>query len=110
LFILRNKAEKHCKEREKEKWLNEQVKRNVERFTLQFRFQLTDAEKNELVANCDQFVLLKYSSSNSYVFTEQGVAMLSKYKRNAGHFGLRRVKYGRHFFVDITHLEKAQKP
>ena len=59
------------------KRLNEQVKRNVERFPLHFRFQLTDAEKNELVANCDRFVLLKYSSSNSYVFTEQGVAMLS---------------------------------
>lgn len=59
------------------KRLNEQVKRNVERFPLHFRFQLTDAEKNELVANCDRFALLKYSSSNSYVFTEQGVAMLS---------------------------------
>ena len=59
------------------KRLNEQVKRNVERFPLHFRFQLTDAEKNEEVANCDRFALLKYSSSNSYVFTEQGVAMLS---------------------------------
>ena len=85
-FILRNKAEKQCKEREKGKWLNEQVKRNVERFPLQFRFQLTDAKKNELVANCDRFALLKYSSSNSYVFTEQGDAMLSNYKKNAGHF------------------------
>lgn len=59
------------------KRLNEQVKRNSSRFPAQFRFQLTDTEKNELVANCDRFDMLKHSSSNPYVFTEQGVAMLS---------------------------------
>ena len=37
------------------KRLNEQVKRNIERFPEQFRFQLTQDEKNELVANCDRF-------------------------------------------------------
>jgi hypothetical protein len=36
------------------KRLNEQVKRNVERFPSHFRFQLSDIEKNELVANCNQ--------------------------------------------------------
>ena len=46
------------------KRLNEQVKRNVERFPSHFRFQLSDSEKNELVANCDRFTLLKHSSSN----------------------------------------------
>lgn len=35
------------------KRLGEQVKRNLERFPEEFRFQLTEAEKNELVANCD---------------------------------------------------------
>lgn len=35
------------------KRLNEQVKRNVERFPEAFRFQLNDNEKDELVANCD---------------------------------------------------------
>lgn len=35
------------------KRLNEQVKRNSERFPEQFRFQLSKEEKNELVANCD---------------------------------------------------------
>ncbi len=40
-------------------------------------FQLTDKEKNELVTNCDRFEKLKHSSVNPYVFTEQGVSMLS---------------------------------
>ena len=59
------------------KRLNEQVKRNIERFPISFRFQLDDSEKNELVANCDRFKALKHSSVNPYAFTEQGVSMLS---------------------------------
>ncbi len=59
------------------KRLNEQVKRNIKRFPEHFRFQLTTQEKKELVANCDRFEKLKYSSTNPYAFTEQGVAMLS---------------------------------
>ena len=59
------------------KRLNEQVKRNIERFPEKFRFQLTEKEKLELVANCDRFESLKYSSVNPYAFTEQGVSMLS---------------------------------
>ncbi|MDY0082893.1 MAG: ORF6N domain-containing protein [Ignavibacteriaceae bacterium] len=59
------------------KRLNEQVKRNLERFPEKFRFQLSDSEKAELVANCDRFKNLKHSTVNPYVFTEQGVAMLS---------------------------------
>ena len=64
------------------KRLNEQVKRNIERFPESFRFQLTDNEKYELVANCDRFEKLKYSSVNPYAFTEQGVAMLSSVLRS----------------------------
>ena len=59
------------------KVLNQAVKRNIERSPDEFRFQLTDSEKNELVTNCDRFATLKYSSVNPYAFTEQGVAMLS---------------------------------
>jgi hypothetical protein len=59
------------------KRLNEQVKRNLNRFPESFRFQLTDNEKIELVANCDRFNKLKHSSVNPYAFTEQGLAMLS---------------------------------
>ena len=61
----------------KTKVLNQAVKRNGERFPEAFRFQLTDAEKNELVTNCDRFQSLKHASVNPYAFTEQGVAMLS---------------------------------
>jgi hypothetical protein len=64
------------------KRLNEQVKRNVERFPESFRFQLNDAHKNELVANCDRFESLKYATNNPYAFTEQGVAMLSAVLRS----------------------------
>lgn len=59
------------------KRLNEQVKRNKERFPASFKFQLNNKEKNELVANCDRFQKLKHSSVNPYVFTENGIAMLS---------------------------------
>lgn len=64
------------------KRLNEQVKRNIERFPSRFRFQLSKEELNELVANCDRFDTLKHSTSCPYVFTEQGVAMLSTVLRS----------------------------
>ena len=64
------------------KRLNEQVKRNIDRFPETFRFQLNSQEKDELVANCDRFEMLKHSSSNPYVFTEQGIAMLSAVLRS----------------------------
>jgi hypothetical protein len=64
------------------KRLNEQVKRNMERFPDSFRFQLTDHEKNELVANCDRFESLKHATSNPFAFTEQGVVMLSAVLRS----------------------------
>ncbi len=61
----------------KTKRLNEQVRRNLERFPLEFCFQLTQAEKNELVAKCDRLQTLKHSVSLPYAFTEQGIAMLT---------------------------------
>jgi len=64
------------------KRLGEQVRRNIDRFPDAFRFQLTEAEKNELVANCDRFQPLKHSSVLPYAFTEQGVAMLSAVLRS----------------------------
>jgi len=45
-------------------------------------FKLNDSEKNELVAKCDHLNLLKFSSQCPYVFTEQGVAMLSSVLRS----------------------------
>ena len=57
------------------KRLNEQVKRNVNRFPDDFMFQLTKNEKSEVVANCDHLENLKYSRSLPYAFTEHGAIM-----------------------------------
>jgi hypothetical protein len=59
------------------KRLNEQVKRNIDRFPSDFMFKLSNNEKDELVAICDRFKTMKHSSVNPSVFTEHGVAMLS---------------------------------
>ena len=61
----------------KTKRLNEQVSRNKKRFPADFMFQLTPAEKEQVVAICDHLKGLKFSYQPPYVFTEQGVAMLS---------------------------------
>ena len=57
--------------------LREQVKRNTNRFPNHFMFQLTEFEKDELVANCDHLKNLKFSKSLPFVFTEHGILMLS---------------------------------
>ncbi|NLE53595.1 MAG: ORF6N domain-containing protein, partial [Lentisphaerae bacterium] len=64
------------------KAINQAAKRNLSRFPVEFRFQLTENEKNELVTSCDRFKSLKHSSTLPYVFTEQGVAMLSAVLRS----------------------------
>jgi hypothetical protein len=57
------------------KRLNEQVKRNQERFPPDFMFQLTKGEKDEVVANCDHLQKLKFSSVLPNAFTEHGAIM-----------------------------------
>lgn len=88
------------------KVLNQAVKRNINRFPNSFRFQLTEEENDELVAICNQSNSLKSQSVSSdknslrsqsvtlennrgkhskylpYVFTEQGIAMLSAVLRS----------------------------
>ena len=59
------------------KVLNQQVKRNMERFPVNFMFRLTENEFHELVTNCDRFRRLKHSAVLPHAFTEQGVSMLS---------------------------------
>jgi hypothetical protein len=59
------------------KRLNEQVKRNINRFPSEFMFQLTNEEKAEVVANCDHLQALKFSRTNPYAFTEHGAVMLA---------------------------------
>ena len=58
------------------KALNQAVKRNAERFPLDFMFQLTPEEKTEVVTNCDHLARLKFSPSLPYAFTEHGALML----------------------------------
>jgi len=59
------------------KRLNEQVKRNAKRFPEHFMFQLTQEEKDKVVANCDHLKKLKFSPFLPYVFTEHGTVMLA---------------------------------
>ncbi len=54
------------------KRLNEQVRRNRDRFPGDFLFQLTAAEKAEVVANCDHLSRLRFSKALPYAFTEHG--------------------------------------
>jgi len=54
------------------KRLNEQVKRNADRFPGDFMFQLGATEKAEVVANCDHLQKLKFSKVLPYAFTEHG--------------------------------------
>ncbi|MDD2763577.1 MAG: ORF6N domain-containing protein [Opitutaceae bacterium] len=57
------------------KRLNEQVKRNAERFPQDFLFRLTPGEKAEVVANCDHLRSLKFSKALPHAFTEHGALM-----------------------------------
>ena len=64
------------------KVFNQAVKRNIERFPEKFRFQLT---KEEYVSLRSQFVTSKGKGGRRYmpyVFTEQGIAMLSAVLRS----------------------------
>ncbi|MCK5679368.1 ORF6N domain-containing protein [bacterium] len=67
------------------KRLNEQVKRNIERFPESFRFQLTQEEYDEVITNGDGSNLRSQIATSSghggrrylpYVFSEQGISML----------------------------------
>jgi len=59
------------------KRLNEQVKRNRDRFPEDFMFRLTKNEKEEVVANCDHLHQLRFSPVLPYAFTEHGAIMLA---------------------------------
>ena len=59
------------------KVLNQAVKRNKERFPVDFMFQLTKEEKDEVVTNCDHLKRLKFSPTLPHAFTEHGAIMLA---------------------------------
>ena len=59
------------------KRLNEQVRRNAERFPDDFMFHLSKSEMSELVANCDRFNKMTHSSVPMTAFSEHGIIMLA---------------------------------
>jgi len=59
------------------KVLNQAVKRNAIRFPEDFMFQPTEAEKTEVVTNCDHLAKIRFSPHLPYAFTEHGALMLA---------------------------------
>lgn len=55
--------------------LNEQVRRNRERFPEDFVFELSQDEKAEVVAKCDHLANLRFSPHLPLAFTEHGAIM-----------------------------------
>ncbi|MGX3067474.1 ORF6N domain-containing protein [Ursidibacter arcticus] len=68
------------------KVFNQAVKRNLERFTEAFRFQLTKSEweilRSQFVTSNEELEKGKYRRYMPYAFTEQGIAMLSAVLRS----------------------------
>ena len=91
-MIDKDLADFYCVETKR---LNEQVKRNIERFPAHYMFQLTNDEQQYYNSLRSQIATLKndeepsrsqiatsnlrgkHSKYNSYAFTEQGVSMLA---------------------------------
>ena len=67
----------------KTKRLNEQVRRNHERFPEDFVFRLSEREWGELVANCDHLGKSLFTNTLPTAFTEQGALMASTVLRSA---------------------------
>jgi len=100
--------------------INQQVKRNKERFPSSFRFQLTETERDEVITICDNLRSLKFNPSLPYAFTEQGIGQLSTviHSKKAIETSIRIMNafvFMRRFMVQnisvlkrITHLERHQ--
>ena len=63
------------------KSFNQAVKRNLERFPADFRFQLSEVERAEVVTNCDHLSGLKFSSVLPWAFTEHGAVIGGRPRR-----------------------------
>ena len=59
------------------KRINEAVSRNPEKFPAGYLIELTEQEKQEVVANCDHLDSLKFSPNLPKAFTEKGLYMLA---------------------------------
>jgi len=84
------------------KRLNEQVKRNRERFPADFLFQLNPAEKAEVVAHCDHLQKLKFSKVLPYAFTEHGAIQAANVLASA-----QAVEMGIYVVRAFVHLREA---
>ena len=84
------------------KRLNEQVKRNRERFPADFLFQLNPAEKAEVVAHCDHLQKLKFSKVLPYAVTEHGAIQAAHVLASA-----QAVEMGIYVVRAFVHLREA---
>jgi hypothetical protein len=84
------------------KALNQAVKRNAERFPGDFMFQITAAEKTEVVTNCDHLSKLKFSKTLPFVFTEYGAIQAANVLSSA-----RAVEMGIYVVRAFVHLKQA---
>jgi ORF6N domain len=84
------------------KRLNEQIKRNRERFPADFLFQLTLEEKMEVVAHCDHLQKLKYSKALPFAFTEHGAIQAASVLASA-----QAVEMGIYVVRAFVHLRQA---
>jgi len=57
--------------------LNQAVRPNEERFPDDFRFQLTEEEKEKVITDCDHLANLRFSPHLPTAFTEHGALMCS---------------------------------
>lgn len=57
--------------------LNQAVKRNADRFPIDFMFRLTTGEKSEVITNCDHLRRLKFAQSLPFAFTEHEAIMVA---------------------------------
>lgn len=81
--------------------LNEQVKRNKNRFPEKFMFQLTEKEVELMVSQNAIPSIQQLGGHLPYVFTEQGVAMLSAVLRSETAFS----KFGKQGLKLLGELE-----
>ena len=96
------------------KAMNQQVKRNIERFPEDFMFQLTEEEVNNLRSQIVTANISTMARTNPYVFTEQGIYMLATVLKGElaiqqSVFIMRAFKEMRHYIMQnqqfVTHSE-----
>lgn len=96
------------------KRLNEQVKRNINRFPEDFMFQLSEEEVNNLWSQIATTNISTMARTNPYVFTEQGIYMLATVLKGElavqqSIFIMRAFKEMKDFLVENKHLLSSEE-